>query len=93
MRFRNCLVLILALTLLTGFAAGPAAAGKKDGTLNIALEKELETLDWYFNTAREDIVLSQHAYDFLNLPRPGHFRAQAAPGHLLEVVGRHCPRA
>jgi len=65
MRFRNCLALILAIALLTGFAAGPAAAGKKDGTLNIALEKELETLDWYFNTAREGIVLSQHAYDFL----------------------------
>ena len=44
MGFRNCLVLVLALALMTGFAAGPAAAGKKDGTLNIALEKELETL-------------------------------------------------
>jgi len=65
MGFRNCLVLVLALALMTGFAAGPAAAGKKGGTINIALEKELETLDWYFNTAREGIVLSQHAYDFL----------------------------
>ena len=65
MRVGKHLVLVLALTLLMSFTAYPAAAGKKDDTLNIALEKELETLDWYFNTAREGIVLSQHVYDFL----------------------------
>ena len=65
MKIRKHLVLVLALTLLMSFTAFPAAAGKKDDTLNIALEKELETLDWYFNTAREGIVLSEHVYDFL----------------------------
>ena len=58
MRVDKHLVLVLALTLLMSFTAYPAAADKKDDTLNIALEKELETLDWYFNTAREGIVLS-----------------------------------
>ena len=42
-----------------------AFAGKKDDTLNIAFSKELETLDRYFNTAREGIVISRHAYDNL----------------------------
>ncbi|MGE5255485.1 MAG: ABC transporter substrate-binding protein [Hyphomicrobiales bacterium] len=65
MRISRRLVLFSALAVLVCFTAYPAAAGKKDGTLNIALEKELETLDWYYNTAREGIVLSQHAYDFL----------------------------
>jgi len=43
----------------------PAFAGKKDNTLNIAFSKELETLDRYFNTAREGIVIARHAYDNL----------------------------
>jgi len=43
----------------------PALAGKKDNTLNIAFSKELETLDRYFNTAREGIVIARHAYDNL----------------------------
>ncbi len=43
----------------------PAVAGKKDDTLNIAFSKELESLDRYFNTAREGIVVSRHAYDNL----------------------------
>ena len=45
--------------------ASMATAGKKDDTLNIALEKELESLDWYFNTAREGIVFARHVYDHL----------------------------
>ncbi|WP_022664052.1 ABC transporter substrate-binding protein [Desulfospira joergensenii] len=43
----------------------PALAGKKDDTLNIAFSKELETLDRYYNTAREGIVVSRHVFDNL----------------------------
>ena len=43
----------------------PAFASKKDDTLNIAFKKELETLDRYFNTAREGIVVARHVYDNL----------------------------
>jgi len=43
----------------------PALANKKNDTLNIAFSKELETLDRYFNTAREGIVISRHAFDNL----------------------------
>ncbi len=43
----------------------PAFADKKNDTLNIAFSKELETLDRYFNTAREGIVISRHVFDNL----------------------------
>jgi peptide/nickel transport system substrate-binding protein len=43
----------------------PAFADKKNDTLNIAFTKELETLDRYFNTAREGIVIARHAFDNL----------------------------
>ncbi|WP_228854492.1 ABC transporter substrate-binding protein [Desulfomarina profundi] len=43
----------------------PAFADKKNDTLNIAFSKELETLDRYFNTAREGIVVARHVFDNL----------------------------
>jgi len=55
----------LAVMLAATLIAGPAWAGKKDDTLNIALEKELENVDRYFNTAREGIVFARHVYDNL----------------------------
>ena len=47
------------------FLVSPAGAGKKDDTLYVALEKELENVDRYFNTAREGIVFARHVYDNL----------------------------
>lgn len=47
--------------------------GKADNTLNIALEKEVENLDWYFNSAREGIVFSRHVYDQLIYRDPETF--------------------
>jgi peptide/nickel transport system substrate-binding protein len=55
------LVALMALAIL----CTPASAGKKDDTLYIALEKELENVDRYFNTAREGIVFARHVYDNL----------------------------
>lgn len=65
-RRNNCFLTTLLLTMvcLASFLQ-PAFAGKKDDTLNIAFSKELETLDRYFNTAREGIVVSRHVYDNL----------------------------
>ena len=40
-------------------------AGKKDNTLNFAWTKELESLDRYYNTAREGMIVSRHLYDDL----------------------------
>lgn len=53
--------------------AGPTWGGKADNTLNIALEKEVENLDWYFNSAREGIVFSRHVFDQLIYRDPQTF--------------------
>lgn len=42
-----------------------ATAGKKNDTLNFAWQKELETLDRYFNTAREGMIVSRQICDDL----------------------------
>jgi peptide/nickel transport system substrate-binding protein len=56
---------MIAMGLCLIFLAPPAFAGKKDNTLNVAFSKELETLDRYFNTAREGIVFARLVYDNL----------------------------
>ena len=43
----------------------PAWAGKKDDTLYFSWKKELETLDRYYNTAREGMVVSRQICDDL----------------------------
>ena len=65
---KKCIhVLSVSLIMLIGCTCflQPAFADKKNDTLNIAFSKELETLDRYFNTAREGIVISRHAFDNL----------------------------
>ncbi|MBW2146377.1 MAG: ABC transporter substrate-binding protein [Deltaproteobacteria bacterium] len=59
------LVAVLVILAMMVIVQSPAVAGKKDNTLNIAWEKELETLDFYFQTAREGTILSRHVYDSL----------------------------
>jgi peptide/nickel transport system substrate-binding protein len=59
------LVYGLIALMVAAFLGSPAMAGKKDDTLYIALEKELENVDRYFNTAREGIVFARHVYDNL----------------------------
>ena len=55
----------LAGTLLaTGFVS-VAQAGKSDDTLNVAIDRELESIDNYYNTAREGIVISRMVWDGL----------------------------
>ncbi len=61
----NLLTISLFILMCLSCFLQPAFAGKKDDTLNIAFSKELETLDRYFNTAREGIVIARHAYDNL----------------------------
>ncbi len=59
------LILVIALMATALLAAPGAQAGKKDNTLNIAWEKELETLDMYYNTAREGIIVARLTFDNL----------------------------
>jgi peptide/nickel transport system substrate-binding protein len=56
---------ILTILTLVVILATSAMAGKKDNSLNIALERELPTLDFYFQNQREGIVLSRHIFDTL----------------------------
>ena len=51
--------------MITSFLVCPVWAGKKDDTLNIATERELESVDRYFNSAREGIIFARHVYDNL----------------------------
>lgn len=57
----NAAILMLALAC----AVPSSYAGKNNDTLNVAFSKELETLDRYFNTAREGIVLARLVFDNL----------------------------
>ncbi len=61
----NVLSVLLMIFICCSVFLQPAFADKKNDTLNIAFSKELETLDRYFNTAREGIVISRHAFDNL----------------------------
>ena len=45
--------------------AGTVQAGKSDDTLNVAIDRELESIDNYYNTAREGIVISRMVWDAL----------------------------
>ena len=67
MNWRINRLIVFSLIALTAIAvlSLPAWGGKKDDTLYVALEKELENVDRYFNTAREGIVFARHVYDNL----------------------------
>lgn len=64
-KWKKLMALATLALVAASLLAAPAWAGKKDNTLNVAFEKELETLDRYFNTAREGIVVARHVYDNL----------------------------
>lgn len=62
--FKN--IFVMVLVLIVGLAwVLPAFADKSSNTLNFAWTKELETLDRYYNTAREGMIVSRHVYDDL----------------------------
>ena len=61
---RNALVMVLVLIVGLAWVL-PAFADKSSNTLNFAWTKELETLDRYYNTAREGMIVSRHVYDDL----------------------------
>ena len=59
------LAVVLAVLATFVLVAGPVSAGKKDNTLNFSWKKELETLDRYYNTAREGMIVSRQICDDL----------------------------
>ena len=68
-KIQQLAVMLAALAALV-IVAGPAGAGKKENILNFAWSKELETLDRYYNTAREGLIVSRLAYDDLIYRNP-----------------------
>jgi len=69
-RTMRILVVASITVAVIGLLASPVTAGKKDDTLNVAWEKELESLDAYYNTAREGVILGRHIYDSLLYRHP-----------------------
>ncbi len=54
---------VIALT--AALSCGQAYANKSDDTLHTAFSKELESVDFYFNSAREGVMLSRQVWDGL----------------------------
>ena len=62
---RRAYILPLASAVLALGLSSGAHAGKSDDTLNVAIDRELESIDNYYNTAREGIVISRMVWDAL----------------------------
>ena len=62
-------MVLLVLTMMVA-AVSPVIAASNKNTINFAWQKELETLDRYYNTAREGMIVSRHLYDDLIYRNP-----------------------
>ena len=63
----------LAAAILMAVMSNPAIAGKDDDTLNITWGGELATLDRYYNTLREGIIVGRLIWDSLLFKDPETF--------------------
>jgi len=61
---KNLVVACITLAVV-GLLASPATAGKKDNTLTVAWDDDLESLDAYYNTLRSGVILARHSFDSL----------------------------
>ncbi len=59
--------------LMAVLACGPAQAGKRDDTLNVAFQLQLQSLDAYFSPGREGLLLGFWVYDALLYRDPATF--------------------
>jgi peptide/nickel transport system substrate-binding protein len=77
---RKALVCLLAATFGLMLLLPAAYAGKKDDTLRIASNLEVENVDAYFNNAREGIVLARLIWDALlwRNPKTGKYEGALA---------------
>jgi len=58
-------LLMSSVALAVVMTAGSALADKANDTLNAAFTKELESVDSYFNSAREGVILQRSIWDGL----------------------------
>lgn len=68
---KNLRILAGALVVALSLTVGTAKAGPDDNSLNIAWDGELATLDRYFNTLREGIIVGRLVWDALLYKDPG----------------------
>ncbi len=73
-------VLTGSVAALALFSAGMAHADKSNDTLRVAFTKELESVDSYFNSAREGVVLQRAIWDGLIYadPQTGEYSGNLA---------------
>ncbi|MCB1479532.1 MAG: ABC transporter substrate-binding protein [Rhodobiaceae bacterium] len=69
-----------AFALVTALSCGQAFAGKADDTVHTAFTKELESVDFYYQSAREGTILSRHIWDGLVYrdPKTGEYSGNLA---------------
>jgi peptide/nickel transport system substrate-binding protein len=69
-----------ALALALALGQGAALAGKANDTLKIAFTKELESVDFYYNSAREGVIISRSIWDGLLYrdPKTGEYKGDLA---------------
>ena len=74
------LLLTSAVALAAGVAPGGAKADKAANTLKAAFTKELESVDSYFNSAREGVILQHSVWDGLLYrdPATGEYKGNLA---------------
>ena len=63
-KMRSFCTTVTSIALAVGITT-VANAGKSNDTLNVAIDRELESIDNYYNTAREGIVISRMVWDAL----------------------------
>ncbi|MBN9887080.1 ABC transporter substrate-binding protein [Pelagibaca abyssi] len=71
---------LLSGTALCACLSAPAFADKASDTVSMAFNKELETADTYFNTAREGLLLNHAVWDGLLYrdPQTGEYKGNLA---------------
>ncbi|WP_151613173.1 ABC transporter substrate-binding protein [Sinorhizobium alkalisoli] len=73
-------LLMSSVALAAVLASGQAMADKASDTLNAAFTKELESVDSYFNSAREGVILQRSIWDGLiySNPQTGEYQGNLA---------------
>ncbi len=72
--------LVSGIALAASLAAGTAHADKASDTLNVAVARELENIDSYFNSSREGVIMQRAIWDGLIWadPETGEYKGNLA---------------
>ena len=79
----RCLALAACLV-----ASGPVLSAKRDNPVRFAYDQAPENVDPFFNNVRIGVIIGQHVWDTLDLPRSDQRRIQGPARDRLEVGRR-----